>query len=153
MKKKLLQALTWMDIVEIVEASNDLFDAEIYQQRNPNETYPDTESFYKGVLQRLRKSNDCPPPIEERYPVVLDAAEQATGWKLSDLRTSENTLIRLFVAHRLHNEGYSYSQIGRQMKRDHSSITHMYKRVEEMMSVPFAFKEELKLYEKFNELL
>jgi len=153
MKKELLQKMTYQDIIELVEAVEAVFDDEIYAGRNPNEMFPTPEAYYTEVLRRLRKENDCPPPLSERYPIVLDAAEKATGRKLTNGRTSDDTIIRAFVSYKLHGEGYSYPQIGSFMRRDHATINLLSFKMRDMFSVPNAYKDEIAMYNTFIGLL
>ena len=90
---------------------------------------------------------------EERYNVVLQAAEEATGWKLSNTRTSENSTIRTFISYHMHNEGFSYESIGRVMHRNHSIITHLVRKMEDMLSLPEIYHDELDMYAKMVELI
>ena len=90
---------------------------------------------------------------EERYNVVLQAAEEATGWKLSNTRTSENSTIRTFISYHMHNEGFSYESIGRVMHRNHSTITHLVRKMEDMLSLPEIYHDELDMYAKMVELI
>ena len=147
MKPHLLKQMTWEDVKEI----SDMIDSLIVPFDDDEKT--EDEVFYTEVLRRLRGQNGVPPPIEERYPVVLQAAEQATSWLLTDSRERENTLIRQFVAYKLHGDGYSYTEIGKIMHRDHSTITHLSYRMRDMLSLPNAYKWEVQQYKRFEELL
>lgn len=153
MKPSILRNLTWEDILEIVIETEAVFDDEVQEGRNPNETFQSPETYYKEVLRRLRGQNGIPPPIEGRFPTVLRTAEQATSWMLTDTRERENTLIRSFVAYKLHNEGYSCTEIGKIMKRDHSTITNLVHRMRDMLSLPNAYKSEVQQFKRFEEML
>lgn len=143
MRKPLLKQLTWEDVKEIVNtALNTPF----------NEPTPE-DDCYKEVLRVLRGKNNVPPPIEERYPGVLACAEQVCGNKLTDSRERENILVRSFVAYKLHEEGYSYSEIGKILKRDHSTVTNLVHRVRDMLSIPYAYKIEVAKYKEFEKLV
>ena len=72
---------------------------------------------------------------------------------LTDSRERENTLIRCIVAYKLREEGYSYADIGKMMKRDHSTITHLANRMRDMLSLPNAYKWEVQQFKRFEELL
>ena len=139
--------MTWEEVKEI----SDMIDSLIVPFDDDEKT--EEEVFYTEVLRRLRGQNGVPPPIEETYPKVLQAAEQATSWMLTDSRERENTLIRQFVAHKLHKDGYSYTEIGKIMHRDHSTITHLVHRMRDMLSLPNAYKWEVQQYKRFEELL
>lgn len=153
MKPSILRNLTWEDILEIAIETEAVFDDEVQEGRNPNETFQSPETYYKEVLRRLRGQNGIPPPIEGRFPKVLRTAEQATSWMLTDTRERENTLIRSFVAYKLHNEGYSCTEIGKIMKRDHSTITNLVHRMRDMLSLPNAYKWEVQQFKRFEEML
>ena len=142
MNKSILRNLTWEDVKEIVSVA---LSTPFY------EPTPE-EECYKEFLRILRNENNIPPPIEETYPKVLQAAEQATSWTLTDSRERENSLIRSFVAYKLHNNGYSFSEIGKMLKRDHSTIAHLVYRMRDMLSVPGAYKWELQQFKMFEEL-
>ena len=142
MNKSILRNLTWEDVKEIV---NTALNTPFYAPTPEDECY-------KEVLRILRGKNGVPPPIEERYPAVLRAAEQATSWMLTDSRERENSLIRSFVAYKLHGDGYSFSEIGKMLKRDHSTIAHLVYRMRDMLSVPGAYKWELQQFKRFEEL-
>lgn len=149
MRKDVLRWLTWEDLAEIVVESKSVFNDEEEQQ---NEIFDTTESHYREVLRRLRVKYNCRPPIIEVYPPILSAAELATGWKLTTDRCMQNTIIRCFVTYKLHNDGYSYGEISKMMRRDHSTITHYYIKMRDMLSVPFAYKPEMAAYKRFQEL-
>lgn len=150
MKPSILRNLTWEEVKEIVN----LADAIITPiSREFPVCWANEEDYYAEILRRLRGQNGVPPPIEERFPTVLQAAEQATSWLLTDSREMENTLIRQFVAYKLHNEGYSYTEIGKIMHRDHSTITHLAHRMRDMLSLPNAYKWEVQQYKRFEEML
>lgn len=149
MKPSILRNLTWEEVKEIVNLADCIIkpgDKEIMWWKKE-------EDYYNEILRQLRGENGVPPPIEERYPSVLQAAEQATSWVLTDSRERENTLIRQFVAYKLHGEGYSYTEIGKIMHRDHSTITHLAYRMRDMLSLPNAYKWEVQQYKRFEELL
>ena len=143
MRPYLLKQMTWEDVKEIVSVA---LSTPFYEPTPEDECY-------KEFLRILRNENNIPPPIEETYPKALQAAEQATSWMLTDTRERENTIIRSFVAYKLHNDGYSYSEIGKVMKRDHSTITNLVHRMRDMLSLPNAYKWEVQQYKRFEEML
>ena len=147
MKPSVLRNLTWEEVKEISE----MIDSLVVPFDDDEKT--EDEVFYTEVLIRLRGKNGVPSPIEERFPGVLACAEIACGQALTDSRERENTQIRQFVAYRLHNEGYSYSEIGKIMKRDHSTITNLVHRMRDMLSLPNAYKWEVQQYKRFEEML
>lgn len=140
MRKELLKILTADDVQEILDAGELLWNN--YE-----------EPTAKRILRHLLDENECPPSVGERYPFVLSCAEQAVGRKLSRERCEENTLIRSFVSYRLRSEGYGYSEIGQMLGRDHSTVIHLYNRMSDMLSVPYAYRKEIELLKEFERLL
>lgn len=150
MKPSVLRNLTWEEVKEVVNMADAIITP---TSREFPVCWANEEDYYKEILRKLRGQNGVPPPIEERYPVVLQAAEQATSWMLTDSRERENTLIRQFVAYKMHGDGYSFSEIGKILKRDHSTIAHLCYRMRDMLSVPGAYKWEVQQFKRFEELL
>ena len=140
MRQGLLNILTTNDVQEILYAGELI--------RNQCGT-PTAES----ILHLLLDENKCRPSIGERFPFVLSCAELAVGQPLADVRDKNNTNIRSFVSFQLHMEGYSYTDIGRMMRRDHSTVIHLVRKMEDMLSLPQAYKQEINMYNKMLELL
>ena len=152
MNKSILRGLTWEDVQEIWFTTDQVLRSIPEEPERWPEWAFNTSTRFGQALRVLRGENGVPPPIEERYPGALACAEIACGQALTDSRERENTLIRQFVAYRLHNEGYSFSEIGKMLKRDHSTIAHLCYRMRDMLSVPEAYKYEMKIYDKFESL-
>ena len=140
MNKSILRNMTWEDVREI-------------RTTNPGGVFASDEQFHKAVLASLRDKHRVLSPIEERFPGVLACAEIACGQALTDTRERENTQIRQFVAYRLHNEGYSYSEIGKMLKRDHSTVTNLVHRMRDMLSLPVMYRREVQQFKRFEEIL
>ena len=141
MRPDLLRLMTWADIDEIVTEYSAVGESE-----------QSDENYCCEVLRRLRVKNSLLPPVSDRFATVLAAAQVATGWLLTSTRERGNTRIRSFVAFKLHSEGYSYSEIGKLIGRDHSTVTYLDNKVKDMLSVPGAYKNEIVLYRKFEAL-
>ena len=133
MNAAILTRLTADDIEEIFLAVRDSYSCE-------------------DALASLRERYKCRPPCVERYPIIVRRAEEATGCKLGNSRSKSNSFIRSLVASRLAKEGYGLCEIGRAMGRDHSSVSGMVQKIRAMLSVPEAYKEEMRIYEKFESL-
>ena len=153
MRPYLLKQMTWEDIQEIWWQTDQVLRSIPEEPENWPEWAFNTSTRFGKALSILRDEHDVPPPIEERFPGVLACAEIACGNKMTDSRERENILIRSFVAYKLHEEGYSYSEIGKMMKRDHSTITNLVHRVRDMLSIPYAYKEEVAKYKEFEKLV
>ena len=153
MRPYLLKQMTWEDIQEIWWQTDQVLRSIPEEPERWPEWAFNTSTRFGQALRVLRGENGVPPPIEERYPGVLACAEIACGQALTDSRERETTLIRQFVAYRLHNEGYSFSEIGKMLKRDHSTIAHLCYRMRDMLSVPGAYKLEVQQFKRFEEML
>ena len=150
MKPSILRNITWEEVKEVVNLADAIITP---TSREFPVCLANEEDYYTEVLRRLRGKNGVPPPIEERFPGVLACAEIACGQPLTDTRERENTQIRQFVAYRLHNEGYSYSEIGKMLKRDHSTVTNLVHRMMDMLSLPVMYRQEVQQFKRFEEIL
>lgn len=140
MTNDLLKILTPADIEEILLA-------EEYLWMEMEKVTPE------AILYHLLEKNQSPPSIGARFPAVLRAAETAVGRRLSNERCKDNTTIRAFVSHQLRSEEYTYSDIGRMLRRDHSTVMHLRGVMMDMLSVPQAFRREIQMYKEFKRLL
>ena len=116
---------------------------------------------YMSAEEYDRMLNGCGPvpkqmvsgDIADRYRLAIQAAEEATGWTLTGTRTAENSTIRAFISYYLHKEGYSYGAIGRVMHRNHSTIMHLVKKMQDMFSLPEVYKDDLAMYNAMIDML
>ena len=145
--------MTWEEVQEIWFTTDQVLRSIPEEPERWPEWAFNTSTRFGQALRVLRGQNGVPPPIEETYPHILSCAETACGRKLEESREKENTLIRCFVAYKLHNNGYSYSEIGKVMHRDHSTITHLANRMRDMLSLPNAYKLEVQQFKRFEEML
>lgn len=155
MRNELLGQLTIHDIREIVdtffvqqyEASHS-----IVEEENLFE-YTQRDEFYKDVLNRMKDNNNYKPSCKERYPVLLEQAEYVTNCTLDpESRKMENVFIKSIVSYQLHEEGYSYSEIGRTIGMSHATIIHYVNKMEDMFSLPQMYESEITQYEQFKEI-
>lgn len=141
MRREVLNVLTSQDIDEIFDAMRSL--------NKDKDIIPTAED----ILHALLEKHQSPPSIGERFPIVLHRAEVANGMKLSRSRCKENTTLRAMVAYLLHLEGYGYTEIGRMLQRDHSTVIHLCDKMRDMLSVPYAYREEVAKWKEFKRLL
>lgn len=154
MMRDLLKQMTWEDIGEILQLRIDV------EQEFHNRNYSEIESWAtqsnpieKEVLRRLRDKYDAIPNPSERFAEIKEAAERATGTRLGKSRERWNMLVRCFISRQMRREGYSLSEIGKAMGRDHASIVNQTRKLEWMLSHPKAYMDEADKYERFlNEL-
>ena len=155
MTNDLLSQLTIQDIREIrdiIRCIDDecvLFDLE----KKDYSEYINSDEFFKDVLNRMKDNNHYKPPCKERYPVLLEQAEYVTSYTQNpNSRTTENVFIRSIVAHQLHEEGYTYSEIGRVIKKSHATVMFYVNKVNDMLSLPQMYETEITQYEQFKEI-
>lgn len=148
MNANLLRQLVWEDLAEIVAETG----AVLNGGGDPNESFPTPDSFYTEVLRRIRERHNVAPPVSDRYPAVLRAAESATGRKLTRTRESGNAIIRAFISYRLRREGYTYDEIARQMGRDHATVVYLDRKMRDMLSIPPAYQKEVEQFSEFSRL-
>ena len=91
--------------------------------------------------------------IGQRYDILLRAAEEVWGYKLYWTRTREDTNIRMFIAYKMRLEGYTYSEIGKAMKRSHASILNLVRRMNDVFDLPKVYATEYVKYKEFEELV
>ena len=111
------------------------------------------EERKKLALRLMDSMMDGYMDEEDRYSMLVSKAEVATGHELTAKRNAENTLIRRFVATRLRKEGFQFVKIGYLMNRDHSSVMALVNGMQDILSLPNAYKEEISQYNLFNKLV
>jgi len=109
---------------------------------------------YDEVLAFIDKlDGENRPEPARRYGVMLHYAELANGAQLSEKRTRMNTEIRMMVAKRMRQEGYTFREIGKLTGRDHSTASYWVRAFDDIMLLPYIFRDFLRRWERFNEML
>ena len=88
--------------------------------------------------------------VEDRYRQLLEAAESTFGRKMQQGRENEDVMMRRFIAYKLREDGYTFSQISRVMGKNHSTIIHLIYQMEDYFALPEMYKEDIKRYLKFH---
>lgn len=98
-------------------------------------------------LDDARKHNAA-----ERYKTLLIAATSLLGRGIDTKCRDTNCCIgRMLIAYKMRQEGFSLTQIGIVMGRDHATILHYQRKMEDVLH--FRFKMELAYWEEFNTIL
>lgn len=85
----------------------------------------------------------------QRFATLLAIAESVTGLRNDPKRRdSQSVLLRTIIVWRMIDEGYSYSDIGRAMGKDHSTVSYFARMRKDAVSIPMAFREHLTMYGK-----
>lgn len=145
----LLKYLSWDDVKEIVATADSLLTGAI----RDGVSFPNEASYYNAILGKLREQNGVKPSCSIRCAYLISVAEEVTGHRLDDTRSDANSLVRKFVAHRLDAEGYGRSETGKAMKKDHSTVTNLYQKMNDMLSLPKFYSREVALYREFETRL
>lgn len=102
------------------------------------------------LLEALRLS--LRPDADTRGGHLLEVMADILGIP-SILRTKKPAFVwaRAVVAFQLRSEGYTLEEIGRQLGKDHSSVSYLLHKVEWASSLPSAYKKEMQLLREFNK--
>ena len=66
-------------------------------------------------------------------------------------RESGHVWARTMVAYQMIKEGYSTSEIGGQMLKNHSTITHLKNKMEDVFAMPQAYGDILEIWNEFQK--
>ena len=85
----------------------------------------------------------------QRLATLLAIAESVTGLRNDPKRRdSQSVLLRTIIVWRMIDEGYSYTDIGRAMGKDHSTVSYYARMRKDAVAIPMAFREHLTMYGK-----
>lgn len=89
--------------------------------------------------------------VDRRYAELLSIAEDLFDYKMkTSRRDAEDVMIRRFISYRLRQEGFSLSAIGHAVGKNHSTIFHLIKQMEDYFSLPGLYKDDIKKYLEFD---
>ncbi len=109
-----------------------------------------------ALLEALRVSIQVPNiGRASRLEFLADKMTEVSGVNIRETKDRSRRVvwtryIFCFVARR---EGYSQTNIGEVIGRDHSTICYAERRVNEAFSIPAAYAPEIELYNKYIEAL
>jgi len=106
-----------------------------------------------GTALRELDEDITRPYGPDRYNVLKEIAEIATGYKLTDSRARTNIDIRAIVAKEMAMEGYSTTEIGAFMNRDHSTVSYYTQTMDAALQMPQAFADLIRKNERFKSIL
>ena len=87
--------------------------------------------------------------VTQRWDTVLFTAIRVTGKQYTTgSRDAQTVLVREIAAWRMMDEGYSISDIGRAMGKDHSTVSYYARMRKDAVAIPMAFREHLTMYGK-----
>ena len=109
----------------------------------------------KELIKVLTESLERPEEMaKERFNLLYKIVTEMFGnGILSGCKQYNLVLGRRFIAYQMHNEGYSWTEISRLLKKDHSSVIHMYKSMDEIFDYPEIFHLEISHWNIFRKTL
>lgn len=103
------------------------------------------------ILQDSMKDNGT---TNERFNLMLRIASEIVGSGImTRTREPRTSAGRNCIAYQMRQEGYSTVQIGKLFGRHHSSILHMVRLMEDVISYPRTFIEDEEIWNKFKAKL
>ena len=100
----------------------------------------------------LLRDSGRKPLNAERCKTLLGYMSRIYGREiLPNCRDAWCVWSRTFVAYQMLIEGYSVSEIGRQMNKDHTTIIHLRKKMEDVFDLPQAYQDILPIWEQFQK--
>ena len=89
--------------------------------------------------------------IDKRYEELLAIAEDLFDYKMkTSRRDAEDVMIRRFIAYRLRQEGFSLASIGHAIGKDHSTVFHLIRQMQDYFTLPWIYKEDIQKYLEFE---
>lgn len=86
----------------------------------------------------------------EQYKSII---ESILGRSLNESRCREDVAGRMCIAYQLMQDGYSTSFVGKMVGRDHATILHYRKCMENCKTFPKAYRYECDMWEEFQKML
>ena len=107
------------------------------------------EALWKSVIQVTEERKSLPA---RRVGVLLMYMEDILGEPiLVKTRQERFTWARAMVAYQLLKEGYSTTETGRVMGKDHSTIIYLRDRMEDVFEYPTLYKDVIELWLTFQK--
>ena len=98
-----------------------------------------------GEIDRIEKLESA----SQRWDTILYKAIMVTGYPYTPgSRDAQSVLCRTISAWRMMDEGYTISDIGKAMGKDHSTVSYYAKQRKDAIELPVAYREHLAMYGK-----
>lgn len=110
----------------------------------------------RELIQKVRQSiidEEHAISAKDRFDLVKNTVESVTDHKIKKGRIRQDVLCRMYIAYIMHNDGYSYSTIGRLLDRKHCTILHLTHMMKDMLSLPSVYQDEVANLNKIESLL
>lgn len=94
------------------------------------------------------------PRMDGRYGHLLNVMEMVTGQTVNPLsREPKDVWGRTMCAYQMLLEGYTTTEVGLQMGRDHSTVSWLKRKMEDALSVPAAYQDILPIWNDFKKMI
>lgn len=109
------------------------------------------EELRDTILLERRERRPMHP---NRCQFLLEKMEQILGEPVKfDSRVTRFVWARTMVAYQLTREGYTLVETGRLMQKDHATIIHMRKKMQDALSFEYAYKDIVDIWKQFQKLI
>ena len=88
-----------------------------------------------------------------RVEIYKGFIEAILGRSLNNSRKREDVAGRMCIAYQLRTDGYSTSEIGKMVGRDHATILYLCKQMEVCIAYPTSYRSEYDMWEEFHNML
>lgn len=108
-----------------------------------------------SLCASLQKSIAADHPRNfNRGKILLGIIEEILGMKVpSDSRQTMYVWARTMVAYQLIKEGYSTTETGRMLSKDHSTIIHLKHKMEDALAYEYAYQDIVDIWKQFQNKL
>lgn len=87
----------------------------------------------------------------KRFDILLEIATEVVGDGILSRTKDFNCVMgRRMIAYQMRKEGFSLNQIGRRLNRNHTSVLHMEKMMDDIFRFPGVFKVEEEYWNEFK---
>ena len=111
---------------------------------------PEQRAVVREHLSRMPNHKFVVDPF--RAEALFRILRQITGaGENRGCRSARCVWYRTMVAYQMIGEGYSTTQIGRQIGKDHSTIVHYRQKMDDALSMPRAYQDIIPVWEEFKK--
>lgn len=105
----------------------------------------------KRLIDILQDSMKIDESDDSRFQTLLGIATELCGTGIMT-KTIEpmSSLGRNMIAYQLRKEGYTSSQIGRLLQRNHATVVNMIAKIQDLIEFPNTFLDEEEIWNKFQ---
>ena len=110
----------------------------------------------RELVQRINQSIVKEKQVvsaQDRYELVKSTVELVMDHKIESGRFHQDVLCRMYIAYILVQDGYKVETIGKLLGRHHSTIIYLKKMMQDMLSLPSIYQDEITKLNQIKALL